>query len=139
MGKNYTVGEILGILNGAAQKGLEMGRDFSKDKLELRKKIARRMQEVRQANRVTQAEFSELIDCNFMTYKGYENLHSDVPLVYLIRIADLCHVSLDYLTGRTDDMKGMYAADAIPAETDTNLADRIAQLEKAMQELKDKA
>lgn len=39
------------------------------------------------------------------TYCRYESGEKDVPFSFVIKIADLYGVSLDYLAGRTDDPK----------------------------------
>lgn len=113
----------------AWEKGCETGRNFAKDRAELRKEIAGRVRKCRLDARLTQEEVSEKIDVNALTYKGYENCRSDIPTVYLVRIADYYGVSVDYLVGRTDNRE---------AESTTNLEDRILQLEQMMAQLTDK-
>lgn len=77
---------------------------------------------------MTQEETSRKINTNDLTYRGYENCKSDFPLVYLIRLADVFGVTLDYLAGRTDQ--------AEPERPDKpDILDRLAQLEKAVAEL----
>lgn len=109
------------------KKGCETGRNFALDRSELRKEIAGRIRKCRMEARLTQEEVSEKIDANPLTYKGYENCRSDIPTVYLVRIADLYGVSVDFLVGRTEN-----SAEAAGA----NMEERIAQLEKLMAELR---
>ncbi len=73
------------------------------------------------------------ININHLTYRGYENCKSDIPIVYLVRLADEFGVSMDYLTGRTDSKTG----DAPPKKEDTASSTdaRIAQLEKMVAQL----
>ena len=37
-----------------------------------------------------------------LTYRGYENCKSNIPLFYLVRIANALDSTLDYLAGRTE-------------------------------------
>lgn len=117
------------LAKDAWEKGCETGRNFAKDRSELRKEIASRVRKCRLDARLTQEEVSEKIDANALTYKGYENCRSDIPTVYLIRIADYYGVSVDYLVGRTDSKD---------ADTSKSLEDRIAQLEQMMAQLTQK-
>ena len=124
--QNKPFGEIA---KDAWEKGCETGRNFAKDRSELRKEIANRVRKCRLEARMTQEEVSEKIDVNSLTYKGYENCRSDIPTVYLVRIADFYGVSVDHLVGRTDDKASGVSA---------SMEERIAQLEKMMAELKGK-
>lgn len=110
----------------AWNKGCATGHKFALDRSELRKEIANRVRKCRLDARLTQEEVSEKIDVNSLTYKGYENCRSDIPTVYLVRIADFYNVSVDYLVGRTDNRQ--------PSATGS-LEDRIAQLEQMMTQL----
>ena len=107
------------------------------DKVYLRKKIASRVKELRLANKKTQEEISAAIDTNVLTYRGYENIKSDIPTLLLIRLADLYHVSMDYITCRTDDMKGMYSDEAEPENEEIKA--RLAKLEAAISKMDMKA
>ena len=116
------------IAKDAWEKGCETGRNLAKDRAELRREIASRIRKCRLDARLTQEEVSEKIDANALTYKGYENCRSDVPAIYLVRIADFYGVSVDYLVGRTDNKEGC----------SSNIEDRIAQLEQMMAQLNTK-
>lgn len=111
------------IAKDAWEKGCETGHNFAVDRAELRKEIAHRVRKCRLDARLTQEEVSDRIDANPLTYKGYENCRSDIPTVYLVRIADFYGVSVDYLVGRTDSKD---------APSSTSLEDRIAQLEQTV-------
>lgn len=115
------------IYKEAWEKGCETGRNLAKDRAELRREIANRVRQCRLDARLTQEEVSEKIDANALTYKGYENCRSDIPTVYLVRIADFYGVSVDYLVGRTDSKEEC---------TSASIEDRIAQLERMMDQLK---
>ena len=117
------------VAKDAWEKGCETGRNFAKDRAELRKEIASRVRKCRLDARLTQEEVSEKIDANALTYKGYENCRSDIPTVYLIRIADFYGVSVDYLIGRTDNKE---------THTSASMEERIAQLEQMMEQLKER-
>ncbi len=59
-------------------------------------------------------------DPDILTYKGYESCKSDIPVFLLVRLAHELDVSLDYLTGLTDDEKNQTS----------DLEERVARLEK---------
>lgn len=124
--QNKPFGEIV---KDAWEKGCETGRNFAMDRSELRKEIANRVRKCRLDARMTQEEVSEKIDANPLTYKGYENCRSDIPTVYLVRIADCYGVSVDYLVGRTDNKEPCASA---------SIEERIFQLEQMMAQLQGK-
>ena len=61
-----------------------------------------------------------MVGVAFLTYKGYENRKSDIPIHTLVRIANQLETSLDYLTGRTD------------TRTTDSVEDRLKKLEEAL-------
>lgn len=87
---------------GALKKGWYIGKDINQSRAEQRIIIAKRLKALRTEKGISQQDFSEAINANFLTYKGYENCKSDIPIFYLVRIADVLDTTLDYLTGRTD-------------------------------------
>ena len=103
--KRMTFAEALELLKEAYRKGVYQGTDLAKSREAQRIVIAHRIRTERIEKGITQAEIAEAINSNELTYKGYENCKSDIPIVYLVRIADYYDLSLDYLTGRTDDVK----------------------------------
>ena len=117
---NKTFGEV-------TKEAWNRGRSDAKNRTELRKIVANRIRKCRLDARWTQEEVSVKIDANPLTYKGYENCRSDVPAIFLVRIADLYGVSVDYLLGRTEDKEVCSSA---------SLEERITQLEKMMAQLK---
>ena len=110
----------------AFNKGVEIGNDLVAAKGEMRVTIAHRVRTLRMSDKLTQEDVAERIHANVLTYRGYENCRSDIPIAYLVRIADLFNVSLDYLTGRTN-------APEFKKNNDDLLDARISQLEKMLQ------
>ena len=51
---------------------------------------------------LTQKQIAEILLCDQSLYSKYERGERALPLELAIRLADLYHVSLDYLVGRTD-------------------------------------
>ena len=100
-----TLGEALAYLNDAAKKGVQQGRDFARMREAQRLIIAYRVKTQRVEQGYKQEQFSEMLDINPLTYRGYENCKSDIPIVHLVKIANALDVSLDYLTGRTEVTK----------------------------------
>lgn len=85
----------------AFQKGIEIGTDINQARIDQRLIVAQRIKALRTEKGISQEKFSDLIHANALTYRGYENCKSDIPLFYLVRIADVLETSLDYLAGRT--------------------------------------
>lgn len=50
---------------------------------------------------LSQKKIAEYLGIAQTVYSRYEQGFQTIPLEYLIKLADYCHVSLDYLTGRT--------------------------------------
>ena len=99
--------------------GPEIGIDYmTLSKLKLREIVAFRIKSLRIAKGISQEQLSNRIDANPLTYRGYENCKSDIPLFYLVRIANVLETSLDYLAGRTG------------TQEQGNLEQRVQQLEK---------
>ena len=49
-----------------------------------------------------QVDIAEYLGIQQTVYSRYERGYQTIPLELLIKLADYYHVSLDYLTGRTD-------------------------------------
>lgn len=129
MGQQYKQ-EGPGTLAEAVSIGWQRGQDLDKAKKQMRELIARRLKAERTKAGLTQQELSIQLDINHLTYRGYENCRSDIPIVYLVRIADKFGVSLDYLTGRTNERTGQAAA-----QTPGSTEERIEHLEKLVEQL----
>ena len=82
--------------------GAEIGHDITQSKLKQREIVALRVKSLRTAKGISQEQISNMSHANTLTYRGYENCKSDIPLFYLVRIANVLETSLDYLAGRTD-------------------------------------
>lgn len=65
--------------------------------------IGQRIKYLRKENNLSQDDLSVLLHVDRTTISGYE-LGNRIPNIYmLIRIADIFHVSLDYLVGRYEE------------------------------------
>lgn len=104
-------------LSNAWQLGVEIGQDINQSRAEQRRIVAQRVKALRTAKGISQEKMSSIIHANTLTYRGYENCKSDIPLFYLVRIADVLETSLDYLAGRTE------------VQEESNLEQRIKRLE----------
>ena len=104
-------------LSNAWQLGVEIGQDINQSRAEQRRIVAQRVKTLRTAKGISQEKMSSIIHANTLTYRGYENCKSDIPLFYLVRIADVLETSLDYLAGRTE------------VQEESNLEQRIKRLE----------
>lgn len=94
--------QITEVLSNAWQQGIEIGQDINQSRAEQRMIVAQRVKALRSAKGISQEKMSNIIHANTLTYRGYENCKSDIPLFYLVRIADTLETSLDYLAGRTE-------------------------------------
>ena len=128
-GQKKFISKLTDALEEGRKQGTEQGFDLTHAKQVRRRIIAERVKESRKRAKLTQEEMSSKINTNTLSYRGYENCKNDFPIEYLVRIADTLNVSMDYLTGRTDDPTNR-------GEDSTNLAERIEQLEKAVAGLK---
>lgn len=64
-----------------------------------------RIKNLREDNDKTQQEVADALGLTRSAYSNYENGLRNAPIEVLYQIADYYQVSLDYLTGRTDDKK----------------------------------
>lgn len=123
--------EAPATLSEAFSHGVKIGLELNEARKEMRELIAHRLQTCRLERKLTQQELAMKININHLTYRGYENCKSDIPIVYLVRLADEFGVSMDYLTGRTSDKTG--TAQRNRAETGLSVQDRLDQLEQLIQ------
>lgn len=70
-----------------------------------RETLAIRLKQCRKEKRLTQYQVAMNCGITPTAYQNYELMHREPKLEILLRIADFFDVSLDYLTGRTDDPK----------------------------------
>ncbi len=64
--------------------------------------LAKRLKQCRTEKGLTQREVAIYCDITEKAYQNYELTTREPKLEILLKIADVFHVSLDYLTGRTD-------------------------------------
>ena len=69
----------------------------------MKETLATRLKELRKAKGYTQNQVAIYCDITEKAYQNYELQAREPKLDILMRIADLYDVSLDYLTGRTDE------------------------------------
>ena len=62
----------------------------------------RRLRDMREDADLTQENVAQMLGIRQTVYSRYERGFQTIPLPHLIQLADYYHVSLDYLTGRTD-------------------------------------
>lgn len=72
-----------------------------------------RLISLRKANGMTQEELAKKLELNRSTYTCYETGTSMPSIATLIAMADLFHVSVDHLLGRTDRMQTTDAEDSV--------------------------
>jgi transcriptional regulator with XRE-family HTH domain len=71
--------------------------------MDIKETIGTHIRELREKKRLTQPELAEKIDIKRPSITAYEGGNQLPPVDTLIKIADLFNVSLDFLTGRTND------------------------------------
>lgn len=64
--------------------------------------LSQRLRECRKAKGLSQMQVATYCDITEKAYQNYELMTREPRIEILVRIADLFEVSLDYLTGRTD-------------------------------------
>lgn len=61
-----------------------------------------RLEDLRIDNDKTQAEIAKLLNCQREVYRRYEKGTRQIPIDFLIELADFYKVSIDYIVGITD-------------------------------------
>ena len=61
-----------------------------------------RIRDLREDADLTQTQVAKMLFCDQSLYSKYERGEREIPLGLAIQLADFCHVSLDYLVGRSD-------------------------------------
>ena len=69
----------------------------------MRKILAQRLKQCRKEHGLTQLQVAIYCDITEKAYQNYELMTREPKLEILLKIAQLFHVSLDYLVGRTDN------------------------------------
>lgn len=65
--------------------------------------LSQRLRAARKAKGLTQEELAEHVRTTKSTISNYENSHSTPPNDMLMQLADVLHVTTDWLLGRTDE------------------------------------
>lgn len=63
----------------------------------------RRLRDLREDNDKKQGEIAEVLGLKQAQYNRYENGVNEIPLRYLIALADFYGVTIDYIVGVTDN------------------------------------
>lgn len=61
-----------------------------------------RIRDLREDSDRTQKDIAKILDMQVTTYREYENQERRIPADFIIRIAKLYNVSLDYICGLTN-------------------------------------
>lgn len=69
----------------------------------MRNILAKRLKECRKEKGYTQCQLAIYCDITEKAYQNYELTAREPKLEILVKIADVFDVSIDYLTGRTDN------------------------------------
>ena len=64
-----------------------------------------KIRDLREDRDLKQRQLAEYLNCSQQVYSNYELGQRDIPTDVLIRLADLYHVSIDYLLGQTSNPK----------------------------------
>jgi transcriptional regulator with XRE-family HTH domain len=65
--------------------------------------LSQRLKECRKERGLTQGQVAIYCDMTEKAYQNYELMRRQPKLEFIIKIADLYDVSIDYLVGRTDE------------------------------------
>ena len=65
--------------------------------------LSQRVKECRKERGLTQGQVAIYCDMTEKAYQNYELMRRQPKLEFIIKIADLYDVSIDYLVGRTDE------------------------------------
>lgn len=63
----------------------------------------RRMKDLREDHDLKQRDIADLLDIDQRVYSNYETGKLDLPVRYLLKLADYYDTSTDYILGRTDN------------------------------------
>lgn len=64
-----------------------------------------RLRDMREDRDMNQTEIAELLNTSQTVYSRYERGYRTIPVEHLLILADFYGVSVDYLLGRTNQMK----------------------------------
>ena len=77
-----------------------------------------RIRDLREDADMTQRDVAEKLYMHLTQYRRYESGESEIPFNVAIRLAGLYNVSLDYIAGITNEMRGLSASSLSELETD---------------------
>lgn len=63
----------------------------------------KRIKDMREDSDLSQTDIAKILGIQQTVYSRYERGYQTIPLEHLIALADFYHISLDYLTGRSDN------------------------------------
>ena len=61
-----------------------------------------RLRALREDSNLTQREIAAMLNCSQVSYSHYEIGRRDIPIDYLVILADFYNVSVDYILGLTE-------------------------------------
>lgn len=82
----------------------------------------------------SQKEMAKALNVSQQCYSDYENERTNPDMETLIAIADILHVSVDYLLGREDDFGNITVAGEELTESERTLLNGFRRLSPKMQE-----
>ena len=91
--------------------------------------MSERLRLLRKENGISQQKMAENIGIARTNYKNYESMHSFPPISVLIKIAATFDISIDYLTGRTDEQRTI--RETYDEESITPFSVRVKELREA--------
>lgn len=62
--------------------------------------IGKKLKELRKENNYTQQNVADFLHVSRVVYNRYENNQREIPIEIVCNLADLYHVSVDYICGR---------------------------------------
>ena len=62
-----------------------------------------RLRDLREDNDLTQAQIAQILGTKQTIYSRYERGFQNIPIEFLLALADYYNVSVDYIFGRTDN------------------------------------
>lgn len=77
-----------------------------------------RIRDLREDNDLTQKQVANILNTSANYYGDYENGKREIPTSRLLELAKYYKVSLDYITGRTNDKRGLTKSELSAEETD---------------------
>ncbi len=70
-----------------------------------------RLKDLREDSDLKQSELCEKINISKNTYVNYEQGKREPPFELIIKLAKFYEVSIDYISGKTNNKKGIYQSD----------------------------